>query len=86
MTVSVLLLSIYIGINVSSSIALLIILTNEEDELDWETIFNPVVIYKKTRVNWFGAFFLGIIAFILATPIALVFYIYKLCTVGRRRD
>lgn len=44
---------------------------------------NPVFLYQSLRVNWFGAFFLAVIFNLLTVPIAIVYWIYKLCTVGR---
>ncbi len=45
---------------------------------------NPLVIYKQTRVNWFGAFFLATL-YGLVCPIATIgYWFYKLCTVGRK--
>lgn len=44
---------------------------------------NPSVLYEKFKVNWFGAFFLAILFNLLILPIAIVYWIYKLCTVGR---
>lgn len=45
---------------------------------------NPIWLYKKYRVNWFGAAFLAIIFNILAISCAVCYWIYKLCTVGRK--
>lgn len=56
----------------------------DDDGISWEVFFNPCKIYKTVKVNWFGAWLLSIFAFLVFTPIALIFYIYKLCTIGRR--
>lgn len=45
---------------------------------------NPTFLYETLRVNWFGAFFLAVIFNLLTVPVAIVYWIYKLCTVGRR--
>lgn len=48
------------------------------------SFFNPVVFYNNIKVNWFGAWLLAIV-FNLMLPSAAVFYwIYKICTVGRK--
>ena len=48
------------------------------------SFFNPIVLYNNIKVNWFGASFLAIV-FNLMLPSAAVFYwIYKICTVGRK--
>ena len=45
---------------------------------------NPVWIYKKYGVNWFGAALLSLFFNMLTLPYALCYWIYKLCTVGRK--
>ena len=44
---------------------------------------NPIWIYKRFKVNWFGTIFLMIVFNILALPFAIGYWFYKLCTVGR---
>ena len=44
---------------------------------------NPVWLYKRFRVNWFGAFFLALLFSLLTVPYAICYWFYKLCTVGR---
>lgn len=44
---------------------------------------NPAWLHKRIRVNWFGAVLLAIIFNILVLPDAVLYWIYKLCTVGR---
>ena len=45
---------------------------------------NPKVIYKNIKVNWFGAWLLAVIFNILLPLVAIPYWIYKLCTVGRK--
>lgn len=45
---------------------------------------NPRFIYRHVKVNWFGAAFLALIANIALPIIAIVYWFYKLCTVGRK--
>ena len=45
---------------------------------------NPKVIYKNISVNWFGAIILTILLNILLPVIAIPYWIYKLCTIGRK--
>ena len=48
------------------------------------SFLNPIVLYNSIKVNWFGTSLLSI-AFNLMLPSAAVFYwIYKICTVGRK--
>ena len=49
--------------------------------LQW---FNPIVIYNNVPVNWFGCIVLTILAHIAAGPWIIVYWFYKLCTVGRK--
>ena len=75
------LIALYI---ILSMMGICIFIVASEDNADWEEFFNPFTIYEENKVNWFGAWFLAIISFIFITPVALIFYIYKLCTIGRR--
>ena len=45
---------------------------------------NPLVIYKRTRANWFGAFFLATLYGMMCPICAAGYWLYKLCTVGRK--
>ena len=45
---------------------------------------NPIVIYNNVPVNWFGCIVLTILAHITAGPWVIVYWFYKLCTVGRK--
>ena len=45
---------------------------------------NPCFIYRHAKVNWFGAAFLALIANAALSAIAIVYWFYKLCTIGRR--
>lgn len=45
---------------------------------------NPILIYNNVSVNWFGCIVLTILAHIAAGPWAVIYWFYKLCTVGRK--
>lgn len=45
---------------------------------------NPLVIYKRVGVNWFGAFFLAALYGMMCPICTAVYWLYKLCTVGRK--
>ena len=45
---------------------------------------NPKVIYNYLKVNWFGVWLLAIICNILCPIVAIVYWFYKICTVGRK--
>ena len=45
---------------------------------------NPIWLYKEYKVNWFGAGFIGILLTVLTLPYSIFYWIYKLCTVGRK--
>ena len=49
------------------------------------TGFNPVQVYKTYKVNWFGCIMLVLLAHIMFLIMAIVYWFYKLCTVGRER-
>ena len=44
---------------------------------------NPCWLYRKYKINWFGAGLIAIIFNILTFPFALIYWLYKLCIVGR---
>lgn len=48
------------------------------------SFLNPDVLYEAGRVNWFGAYFFGILFNLIFAPFAVFYWIYKLSTVGRR--
>lgn len=45
---------------------------------------NPLVIYKQTRVNWFGAILLALIYGLMCPVATSIYWLYKLCTIGRK--
>lgn len=45
---------------------------------------NPKVIYKNIKVNWFGAWLLAVVCNICFPVVAIPYWIYKLCTIGRQ--
>lgn len=69
-------------------VALTVTLSNliiDEKKLDSCIINpNPKVIYKNIHVNWFGTMLLTIIFNILLPVISIPYWIYKLCTIGRK--
>ena len=48
----------------------------------WEFV-NPIHIHKYDHVNWFGALVVAIIYNTLCPIGAVIYWFYKLCTVGR---
>lgn len=48
------------------------------------SFLNPNTLYETGKVNWFGAYFLGILLSLIFAHYALIYWIYKLCTLGRR--
>lgn len=50
----------------------------------FEATFNPIVKYEEGNLNWFGTIIMTIVVTIILMPMAIVFWIYKLFTVGRR--
>ena len=44
---------------------------------------NPIVIYNNIKVNWFGAWLLAIVCNVVFPFVAIPYWIYKICTVGR---
>ena len=44
---------------------------------------NPIVIYNSIKVNWFGAWLLAIVCNVALPVVAIPYWVYKICTVGR---
>jgi hypothetical protein len=51
---------------------------------EFEGTFNPITKYKNSKLNWLGAITISIILNIIFMPNAIIFWIYKLFTAGRR--
>ena len=47
-------------------------------------IVNPIWIYRTIHVNWFGALMIALFFHALLPIFSLGYWIYKLCTIGRR--
>ena len=45
---------------------------------------NPWVIYKQTRVNWFGAIVVATLYGVMCPVATCIYWLYKLYTVGRK--
>lgn len=45
---------------------------------------NPVHVYKYNKVNWFGAILVATLYGLICPIGTLVYWLYKLCTVGRK--
>lgn len=61
-----------------------LIATFDTDIMDKEEMFNPLRIYKNCNVNWFGCILVTLVSHISLILPAIVYWFYKLCTVGRR--
>lgn len=51
---------------------------------DLEDFFDPIVRYNTEEFNLFGVIVITILLNIAFAPMAIVFWLYKLCIVGRR--
>jgi hypothetical protein len=51
----------------------------------WDEVYNPITIYKYYKVNYFGCLFLTLLFHIIFPLPAPIFWLYKLCTVGRKK-
>lgn len=47
-------------------------------------MLNPVIIYDHHRVNVFGAIMIALAYNLMCPVITIVYWFYKLCTVGRK--
>lgn len=62
---------------------MLLAILRGEANLWFAEIIIPANLYDALPVNWFGAWFLAIIANIVGLPFVIGFWIYQLCTIGR---
>ena len=70
---------VWIAVNI---IAVITLITTSADGAN-PSFVNPIVIYNKIKVNWFGAWLLAIVCNVALPAIAIIYWIYKICTVGR---
>ena len=60
-----------------------VVLCGDRGEILDEAL-NPTTIYKNRRVNIFGCILLTILGHVLFSLCAPFYWLYKLCTVGRK--
>lgn len=65
--------------------ALFLIIVGVLDKFDDFSFVNPIKIYKTYRVNYFGAALICIIYNLLCPVGSIGYWIYKICTVGRKK-
>lgn len=46
---------------------------------------NPIIIYNTIKVNIFGTILITILLNTILAPYALCYWVYKVCTVGRKK-
>ena len=64
--------------------AIILGLCGTYDKFDDLSYVNPIKIYKTYRVNYFGAAIICIIYNLLCPIGSIGYWIYKICTVGRK--
>lgn len=77
------LIDILTFINIVGFLGVLIVTMTENANFSF---VNPIVIYNNIPVNWFGTLLLTIIFNVLLPSVAIPYWIYKICTVGRKED
>lgn len=76
------LIEILISLNLMSVIFAGVLLASGMCE--YFSLVNPKVIYRKLPVNWFGVTLLTIIFNVCFVIVSVPYWIYKICTVGRK--
>ena len=76
------LIEILISLNLMSVIFAGVLLASGMYE--YFSLVNPKVIYRKIPVNWFGVILLTIIFNVCFVIVSVPYWIYKICTVGRK--
>ena len=64
--------------------ALFLIIVGVLDEFDDFSFLNPIKIYKTYHVNYFGAALVCIIYNLMCPVGSIGYWIYKICTFGRK--
>lgn len=81
---------IIILVGLWSAISFFILLLDSPDGLPFEAegfeFVNPVYIYRRCRVNVFGAILISLLMSLICPFGTVGYWIYKLCTVGRKKD
>ena len=88
------LLTALICVLIAADIVINVVVLRFIIEDGWELLpelFNPIIIYKEHKVNYFGCFVLAIFYHAIFSPFAVGYWVYMLgklfvwlCTVGRR--
>lgn len=68
---------------INGIVLLIIFITWGKDSIGLSFV-NPLVIYYSVKVNWFGCILLTILVNGILPLVAIPYWIYKICTVGRR--
>lgn len=53
---------------------------------EWFSVWrlNPIEIYKRCKVNYFGTVVLMLLSNLICPVVSIYYWLYKLCTVGRK--
>ena len=73
----------YISIFIEWNVVGFIIALMSMDSIGFEYV-NPCWIYRHYHVNYFGAALLFIVFNLLCPIVSFCYWLYKICTVGRR--
>ena len=74
-------IALYIASHFSTLVLCLVTDAYNDNGFAW---LNPLFIYRHVKVNWFGASFLALLGNISIPGIAVIYWIYKLCIIGRK--
>ena len=72
-----------VGQAIIGSLIICITSPNEYNNLLDFCVLNPIQLYKKTRLNRFGSWCVAIFLWIIFTPWAIGYWIYKTFTIGK---
>ena len=80
-----------IALDIVSNIMMLLFMVEDNGWDLLPELFNPIIIYKEHKVNYFGCFMVMIFYHAIFSPFAIGYWMYMLsklfvwlCTVGRR--
>lgn len=75
------LIEIWVIINIAAFVCMFCDIILQQFDLSF---VNPKAIYRNLPVNWFGTLLITIIVNIVLPVVSVPYWIYKICTVGRK--
>lgn len=82
MTIVLIIVAIFVYIFISLCIACFVGIACNANGFEF---LNPIMIYNTIKVNIFGTILITILLNTILAPYAICYWVYKVCTVGRKK-